>query len=184
MSRRSTETPRHVGERGQRQPAWAPQTGDAGISPSADALAELESQLLAEPPAINVAAAGGFAADRRQAKVRWLLLSSGLAVLAALVGGWLLLYRSHEWARLHPYSLPAGTDTSDRPREIHWSSGKARLGLQRDAPAANVIVLPDRELHLAEGCDHAQVYVEVVDDRTVEVDVLIGDIVQRERAPE
>lgn len=170
-------------ERGKKQPAWATDALEPDTSDEARRAA-LEAQLLAEPPAINVAAAGGFAADRRQGRVRWILLLSGFLVLSALVGGWLALRRWAEWDRLHPYSLPPGTDTSTRPREIHWSSGKARLGLQRDAPAANVIVLPDRELRLAEGCDHAQVYVDVQEGRTVEVDVLIGDVVQHPVTPD
>lgn len=178
MTRDATTGSRDGTERGKKQPAWAQGAAEPG-APDEATRAALEAQLMSDPPAINVAAAGGFAADRRQGRVRWILLLSGFVVLSTLVGGWLVLRSWAEWDRLHPYSLPPGTDTSTRPREIHWSSGKARLGLQRDAPAANVIVLPDRELRLADGCDHAQVYVDVRDGRTVELDVLIGDVVEQ-----
>jgi hypothetical protein len=43
------------------------------------------------------------------------------------------------------------------------------------------IVLPDRVLRLAEGCDHAQVKVNVVDGQTVELKIITGEIVSESR---
>lgn len=82
-----------------------------------------------------------------------------------------------EYRRLHPWSLPAEAQSEPRPRTISWSSGKARLALQREAPGAQRIELPDRIIELAEGSDHAQVKFEVRDGKTVAFKVLSGDIV-------
>jgi hypothetical protein len=65
-------------------------------------------------------------------------------------------------------------------REFYWDDGSARLGLTREPPGIEVIVLPDREIRLAPGHDHAQVNVTVRDGKTVKLKVLTGKIVQTE----
>ena len=68
-----------------------------------------------------------------------------------------------------------------RARSFEWSEGQARLGLARQAPGIEEIVLPDRVVRLADGYDHAQLRVIVQDDKTVQLDVLVGKIVEEPR---
>ncbi|MCH9686995.1 MAG: hypothetical protein K0V04_36505, partial [Deltaproteobacteria bacterium] len=57
----------------------------------------------------------------------------------------------------------------------------ARLGMSRQDPGVRAIVLPDRIVTLAPGCDHAQIKVDVRDGKTVQLDVVVGEIRQRAR---
>jgi len=92
-------------------------------------------------------------------------------------------YEREAHDRQHVVTLPEGTNTTDRSRVFHWTEGSARLGLRREAPGVEVIRLPDRDLVLAPGSDHAQVKLEVVDGVTTNVRVLVGQIEQRPRPP-
>jgi len=68
-------------------------------------------------------------------------------------------------------------------RVLVWSDGPARLGLYRNAPGVRVLVLPDRVIQLADGCDHAQVKVEIRDGETIKLVVLTGRVTQKELEP-
>lgn len=134
-------------------------------------------ELLADPPRGDHHL-GRFAGLRAAQKVRrrmvYVLLGAGVAAVVAYwrYTNWL------EHQRHHPYELPEGADLEGRPREMTWSGGKARLGLAREAPGILVIHLPDRDVTLAEGCERAQLKVDVEDGRTIALEVLSGDVVE------
>ena len=137
-------------------------------------------ELLVDPPA---APAGGSLAGYRAG--RWTRIVFGLVLLAAIaaaIGIYRFIRARQEAERNAPvipsYALADGEDATGRPRQLVWSSGPARLGLAREPPGVEEIVLPDRRIRLANGCDHAQIKVDVVADRTVSLKVVTGDIVQ------
>jgi hypothetical protein len=137
-------------------------------------------ELLADPPALP--AGGSFAGYRAG---RWTRIIFGLLILGAIggaVGTYRFVRARQAAARNAPvipsYAIAEGEDLSSRPRQLVWSSGPARLGLAREPPGVEEIVLPDRRVRLAAGCDHAQIKVDVVGDRTVSLKVVTGDIVQ------
>ncbi len=86
-----------------------------------------------------------------------------------------------EYQRTHPYQLPEGSDLEGRPREMTWNDGKARLALVREAPGLLTVHLPDRDISLADGCEHAQFKVHVQDGKTLTVEVISGEIVETPR---
>lgn len=137
-------------------------------------------ELLVDPPA---GPRGGSIAGYRAG--RWTRAAFAVVVLAVLGGG-IGLYRwirTQAEAKRHAPVIPSyataqGDDLTTRPRQLVWSSGPARLGLSREPPGVEEIVLPDRRIRLADGSDHAQIKVEVVGDRTTSLKVLAGDIVQ------
>ena len=137
-------------------------------------------ELLIDPP--PVPAGGSFAGYRAG---RWTRVAFGLVIVGAIAGAvatYRLVRAKQEAERNAPiiptYALADGEDASVRPRQLVWSSGPARLGLAREAPGVEEIVLPDRRVRLADGCDHAQIKVDVVGDRTVSLKVVVGDIVE------
>jgi hypothetical protein len=137
-------------------------------------------ELLDDPP---TAAPGGSIAGYRAG--RWTRVIFAIVVIATL-GGAIALYRSirarQEAERNRPivptYAVADDAEAASRPRQLVWSSGPARLGLAREPPGVEEIVLPDRRIRLADGCDHAQIKVDVVGERTVSLTVVVGDIVQ------
>jgi hypothetical protein len=151
-------------------------TGPTRSGPTAGQVDEL----LVDPPAVP---AGGSLAGYRAG--RWTRIIFGLVVVAA-IGGAVATYRfvraRQEAQRNAPvipvYAVGEGEDMSARPRQLVWSAGPARLGLAREPPGVEEIVLPDRRVRLADGCDHAQIKVDVVGNRTVSLKVVVGDIVQ------
>jgi hypothetical protein len=108
-----------------------------------------------------------------------------IGTVVAVIGGQLYVhYLDHKEHNPVPrYELAPGTTEEVRPNTIEWTSGFARLGLSRTEPAIEAIILPDRILRLAEGSDHAQVKVNVVDGRTVELKIITGEIVSEPRTP-
>jgi hypothetical protein len=129
---------------------------------------------------------GRFAGYRAASPIRRrIALALGLCVVIMGVAYWQVAaqfeakYERQRWERLHPYELPAGTDVSARPRELTWTTGKARLGLRRETPGVAVIHLPDRDLVLAPGSDHAQLNVEVRDGKVIYLKVLFGTVEER-----
>jgi hypothetical protein len=139
-------------------------------------------ELLEVPP--DEPAAGVLRADAAGARVRrriYVLLAIGIG--GAFVGG----HYAVKWAREREknptphYELAPGTEGEVRPRSMAWSSGFARLGLSRQEPGVQEIVLPDRIIRLAEGCDHAQIKVDVVDGQTVQLKVITGEITSEAR---
>lgn len=82
------------------------------------------------------------------------------------------------------YTLLPEVDPHARARRLVWSEGPARLGLSRQEPGVEEIVLPDRRLVLAPGHDIAQVKLEVKDGKTIALKVVVGDVVQLAPLPE
>ena len=137
-----------------------------------------DDELLSDPPeGPGYAPLHGYRAGSRARRLLWLVVA--LALLVAVGAGVWWARRTDE--RLRRSSAPPAAhytaSPGTRPREMVWTSGRARLGLSRFEPGVQVIRLPDRTLRLAEGCDHAQVVVEVEGD-TSRVHVLLGDIIE------
>ena len=147
-------------------------------------------QLLDEPPRgeHHLGRFGGYVAGRRVRRgIAIAFALCALAMVTAFVQHQLELrdrYAAAEYKRLHPWKLPAGTDTSSRSRDFHWSSGKMRIALSREAPGIERIVLPDKVITLAPGVDSAQIKFEVVDGRTLGIKILSGDVEHRVRRPD
>lgn len=152
----------------------AEQAGEPRSAPTAGGEDELLDVLPEHNPAEGAFA--GYAGSRR---VRWFIGSSmAVGVVGAVWGGfWYADYvREQERRGIKPEYSDARTDVSPEERVMHWDSGAARLGLASEPPGVNLIVLPDRELRLAEGYDSAQLSVRVEDGRTVKLRVLTGRI--------
>lgn len=137
-----------------------------------------DDELLRNPPP-GEHHRGRFAGYDAGRRVRRILL----ACLAVLVVG--TVFAWYQWARRGPkpavvqqFQLPAGTDTSDRPRVLTWSQGQARLGLSREPPGVHTIELPDRTLRLADGADRAQFKVVVADGKTTALELESGRVVE------
>ena len=152
-------------------------TGEADRGRSAPTMGGAD-ELLDVLPELNPAqgAFAGYAGSRR---VRWFIGSSmALGVIGAVWGGFWYADYVREQARrgIKPEYAQSRTEFSAEDRVMHWDSGAARLGLASEPPGVNLIVLPDRELRLAEGYDSAQLSVRVEDGRTVKLRVLTGRI--------
>lgn len=149
-----------------------------GARPTAGDLDEL---LEAPPEEPHVGALRADAAGARVRRRLYVVLALGIVV--AVVG----TRQAVKWARERQrnptpqYELAPGTEAEVRPRSMEWTSGFARLGLSRQEPGVQEIVLPDRIIRLADGCDHAQIKVDVLDGKTVMLDVLTGHVVSEER---
>lgn len=137
-----------------------------------------DDELMRDPPPgeHHLGRFAGYAAARRIRRVL-------IACLAVLVVG--TMFAWYRWARrgdeptaLRQFELPAGTDTSERPRVLAWSQGKARLGLTREPPGVDTIELPDRTLKLKDGSDMAQFKVVVEDGKTTAIEPVSGEIVE------
>lgn len=112
-------------------------------------------------------------------------------IYLGLIGGTIVatvagtLYMRHLEAQretiVPQYILAEGAQDEDRPNAMEWTSGVARLGLARQTPGVRAILLPDKIITLAPGCDHAQIKVDVQDGQTVALKVLTGEIRQRPR---
>lgn len=134
-------------------------------------------ELLSDPPRGDHHL-GRFAGYEAARKVRRRMVA---VLVAAGVVSLVAYWRYTAWlehSRNHPYELPDGADLADRPREMTWSGGRARLGLEREAPGIEVIHLPDRDVTLAPGCDRAQIKVDVEGDRTLALEVISGEVVE------
>lgn len=151
---------------------------DDSLSPRPSPTEGGDDELLAEVPD-GSGVEGAFAGYAWSRKVRWFVGSAlALGTVAALWGGYWYTDYLREQARrgIKPeYDAPP-TDVSPQDRVMHWDSGAARLGLSREPPGVNLIVLPDREIRLAEDYDSAQLSVRVEDGRTVKLRVLTGRI--------
>jgi len=149
-----------------------------GDQPTAGGLDEL----LADPPVLPTE--GPLTGYRDGSRVRrrvYLGLVVGV-IGAGVAGKWYVGYLDRQRVvPLPEYRLAAGAELEERPDVMVWTSGLARLGMARQQPGVKAIVLPDRILTLAPGCDHAQVKVNVVDGKTVALDVVLGEIRQRPR---
>ena len=141
-----------------------------------------DDELLADPPRgdHHLGRLAGWQAGN---SARWVL--GGFVAIILLVSAVILVQRRLEIAkeereaeqrRLHPLPAVEATITPDTPREMNISDGEFRLGLGREAPAVNVVHLPDRDITLAADCDKAQFKVEVRGGKTLALKVLTGAI--------
>lgn len=139
-------------------------------------------ELLAEPPDTpTVGPLTGYRDGSRMRRRVYLGLVFGV-IAAALAGRWYVKYLEEQRRIPTPeYRVAPGTEDEQRPDVIVWTSGLARLGMSRQEPGVRAIVLPDKILTLAPGCDHAQVKVNVVEGKTVDLKVVVGEIRQRAR---
>lgn len=139
-------------------------------------------ELLPDPPdGPPVGSLTGYREGSRMRRRVYLGLVFGV-IAAALAGRWYVEHLEEQRRIPTPqYQLAAGAEDEERPDVMVWSSGLARLGMSRQEPGIRAIVLPDRILTLAPGCDHAQVKVNVVDGETVDLKVVVGEIRERAR---
>lgn len=124
---------------------------------------------------------GRFAGYEAAKRVRRRMVIVMLTACPVSVIAYVQYTRWLEYQRTHPYQLPEGSDLDGRPREMTWNDGKARLALVREPPGLLTVHLPDMDITLADGCDHAQFKVHVRDGETLTVQVISGDIVQTPR---
>lgn len=138
---------------------------------------ERDDELMADPP-VGVHHLGRLGGYRQGGRMR--LILAGLVVVFVIIGvglfAWFVRTRPAEHAR--QFELPPGSDLESRPRTMAWSGGKARLGLDRKPPGVLQIDLPDRSLKLADGCDQAQMKIDVTDGKTTELRVIFGEVVE------
>lgn len=145
-----------------------------------------DDELLRDPPA--GAPPGGLDGYRAGRRLRLALLAVG-AIGVAATAWWIVDARRTAEAqarapKLPSYTLSPDVDPSARTRRMVWTEGPARLGLAREQPGVEEIVLPDRRIVLAPGHDVAQLKLDVQDGKTVELKVLVGEIVQLPPEPE
>lgn len=141
-------------------------------------------ELLETPP--QGPAVGPLTGYRDGTRVRRLVYLGLIAgVIAAYYSGRWYMERLEErrTVPMPEYQLAEGAANEDRPDVMVWSNGVARLGLTRQQPGIRAIVLPDRIITLAPGCDHAQIKVDVRDGETKTLKVVVGEIRQHERPP-
>ncbi|MEM7154322.1 MAG: hypothetical protein AAF799_15860 [Myxococcota bacterium] len=141
-------------------------------------------ELLEAPPDLQVV--GPLTGYRDGSRVRrWVYLGIIAGVVAAgFAGRWYMKRLEAERKTVTPhYELAAGAEDEKRPNAMVWSTGVARLGLTRQEPGVRAIVLPDRIVTLAPGCDNAQIKVDVRNGETVALKVLTGEIRQKDREP-
>jgi hypothetical protein len=145
-----------------------------------------DDELLADPP--PGAPPGGLDGYKAGRKLRIGLVAViviGIAGTVWQVNRWRDQKRAEESRPTLPeYDLSADVDDGSRPRQLVWSTGEARLGLQRAQPGVEEIVLPDRRIRLAPGHDIAQIKVDVQDGKTVSVKTLVGKVIHLPPAPE
>lgn len=135
---------------------------------------ERDDELLDDPPeTTKLGRIAGWEAGRTPRRLvgAGLLLALVIAVVAYQIREG---QARHE--ALHPLPAVEATIPPGTPREMTISDGAMRLGLGREAPAVEVVHLPDRDIVLAEGQDKAQFKVEVAGGRTRRIVVLTGRI--------
>ncbi len=141
-----------------------------------------DDELLADPPAgAPPGGIQGYAAGRRLRLVLAVAVIAVVSVVGWTIKRWKDDAEAERRAPKQPsYSLATVPDdaSGERPRRLVWNDGPARLGLSSAEPGVEEIVLPDRRLRLAPGHDVAQLKLEVRDGQTIELKVLVGDIVQ------
>lgn len=135
---------------------------------------ERDDELLADPPETSrLGRIAGWEAGRPLRRI----VGGGL-VLAFVVAivAYQLRERQARHEELHPLPEVESTIPPGTPREMTISEGAMRLGLGREAPAVEIVHLPDRDIVLAEGHDKAQFKVEVAGGKTTKIVVLTGGI--------
>jgi hypothetical protein len=153
---------------------------EAWQAPAPPPVRERDDELLPDPPKGEFGGRlAGYAAGTPMRRLLFAL------VVVFVAGGVALLVwftRTREPEHPQQFQLPPGSELSERPRTMVWSSGSARLGLDREPPGLLAVELPDRTLRLADGSDRAQFKVDVEGGKTRTVKVLFGEVVE-ELAP-
>jgi hypothetical protein len=188
-------------DRPSRMPAWEDELAShprASVPPSAptppsEPAAASEpiprfrlDELLADPPDLpTIGALTGYRDGARMRRRIIIVLLIGI-VIAIAIGRWYVGWLEEQAARppTPAYQLAEGTEGESRPDALVWTDGTARLGLSRQDPGVKAIVLPDRVITLAPGCDHAQIKVEVRDGKTIKLKVLVGEIQETSTQPD
>lgn len=127
---------------------------------------------------------GRFAGWQAGRKLRWIVGGTlGVAVLAGVI---VFVQHNSELRQreLHPLPEVEALLSPGTPREMTLSDGQMRVALSREAPAINLLHLPDRDITLARGCNKAQFKVEIRDGKTVRIKVLTGEIVETLTRPD
>jgi hypothetical protein len=138
---------------------------------------ERDDELMADPP-VGVHHLGRLEGYRQGGRMRMLLALMAVVFAAGGVALVVWFVRTRPPVHAQQFELPAGSDLDARPRVMAWSGGKARLGLDRNPPGVLQIDLPDRSLKLADGCDQAQMKLDVEDGKTTELRVIFGEVVE------
>lgn len=111
----------------------------------------------------------------------------GAALVFAALAGVVAFYvhtRELRYERLHPLPEVEATIAPGTPREMTLADGHMRVELSREAPAINLLHLPDRDIELAPRVDKSSFKVEIRDGKTVKIKVLTGAIVETLTAPD
>ena len=161
------------------------QAAAGGGEPPANARRSARNdELLDEIPATDHHL-GRFAGWRALRWPRWVVGS----VLAVVVIAGIVVLVQHRYEqnriaeqerqqRLHPLPELEATLAPGSPREMTYADGKFRVMLSAEAPAVNLVHLPDRDITLAPGQERASFKIEVRDGKTLQLDVLTGEIVE------
>lgn len=152
-----------------------PQDGDRPTGGSLDELLE------SPPEGPSFGPLTGYRDGSRARRFVYLALIVGV-IGAVLAGRWYVGHLEEQRRIPAPeYRLAEGAEDEERADVMVWTSGVARLGLTRQQPGVRAIVLPDRIVTLAPGCDHAQIKVDVRDGETKALKVVVGEIRQQPR---
>ncbi|MCA9714618.1 MAG: hypothetical protein H6713_10615 [Myxococcales bacterium] len=141
-----------------------------------------DDELLVTPPFgdHHLGRLGGYRSGVRQR--RRLSIALGVALVGSMIAGFYYLRYLEQYRAYDVFELPPDAELEGRPRVMTWSDGKARFGLHRAPPGVHTIELPDRTVRLADGCERAQIRVNIVDGKTVELTVITGDVTETPRA--
>lgn len=136
-----------------------------------------DDELLDELPATDHHL-GGFAGWRAMSWQRW-VIGSVLSTVV-LVGIVIIIQHRIEmrYQRLHPLPEVEATIAPGTPREMTYADGRFRVMISSEAPAVNLVHLPDRDITLARGEERASFKIEVRDGKTVSIEVLTGEVVE------
>lgn len=142
-----------------------------------------DDELLDELPATDHHL-GRFAGWRAARTSRWIV--TGVLAVTVAVGVVLLIKHSRDarYARLHPLPEVEATIAPGTPREMTYAEGKFRVLLSSEAPAVNLVHLPDRDITLARGVEKASFKFEIRDGKTIKLEVLTGEIVETLTRPD
>ncbi|MFO7563744.1 MAG: hypothetical protein R6X02_13955 [Enhygromyxa sp.] len=142
-----------------------------------------DDELLDELPATDHHL-GRFAGWRAARTSRWIV---SIVLATVVIVGVVLLIKQHResrYARLHPLPEVEATITPGTPREMTYAEGKFRVLLSSEAPAVNLVHLPDRDITLARGVEKASFKFEIREGKTIKLEVLTGEIVETLTAPD
>lgn len=136
-----------------------------------------DDELLDELPATDHHL-GGFAGWRAMSWQRWVI---GIVLSSVMIAGVVILVKHRaamRYQRLHPLPEVEATIAPGTPREMTYSEGSFRVMISSEAPAVNLVHLPDRDITLARGEERASFKFEIRDGKTITLEVVTGKIVE------